>query len=329
MRRLGCRWRLAAVGVTIALAVASTVGCGSTDPRPAGPSRDWAVPNADLANTRNVPSLVDRSTVGDLKVAWTMPVNSFASTPVVVDGVVYAQDLASNVYAIDLASGGLRWERRYDVTAIGPNGLNVADGRVYGVTTTFVFALEQRTGRELWRRTLVRHDHEGIDMAPGEHDGVVFVSTVPARPEVQYGPGARPVLWALDGATGRPRWHWAQLPRDLWGAPDVNTGGGMWHPPAFDGRGHLYVSVANPAPFPGTDRQPWGASRPGPNKWTNSILKLDERSGRIVWGRQVLPHDLYDWDLQGPVILTRVRGRDVALVAGKMGYVFEFDAGSG
>jgi outer membrane protein assembly factor BamB len=43
----------------------------------------------------------------------------------------------------------------------------------------------------------------------------------------------------------------------------------------------------------------------------------------------VLPHDIYDWDLECPVILRRAGGRDVALVAGKMGWVFAFDAASG
>lgn len=331
MGRVTWRRRLAAVGLAIALAAAgASAGCGTADPAPQGPRRDWALPNADAANTRNVPSPIDRSTVGDLDVAWTAPIDGLASTPAVVDDVVYVQDLKSNVFALDLADGERRWERRYDERTIGPNGLTVADGRVYGVTTTSAFALDARTGRELWRRTdLVVNDHEGIDMAPGFHDGTVFVSTVPSRPDVQYGSGVRPFLWALDAVTGRTCWRWAQVPADLWGDPATNSGGGLWHPPAFDGEGHVFGAIGNPAPLPGVRGEPWGASRPGPNRWTNSIVKLDERTGRLLWGRQVLPHDVFDWDLQGPVILTRVRDRDVALVAGKMGFVFAFDADTG
>jgi len=109
----------------------------------------------------------------------------------------------------------------------------------------------------------------------------------------------------------------------------VNAGGGLWHPPAFDGQGFLYASIGNPAPWSGTPDYPWAASRPGPNRWTNSIVKLNALDGRFVWGRQVIPHDVYDWDLQCPVILTRAQGRAVAIAAGKMGFVYAFDRADG
>jgi outer membrane protein assembly factor BamB len=329
MRRGAGGVRLALVGMALALATGAA-GCGASAEGGGGdPAREWAAPNADLANTRFVSGPVDRASVARLRVAWTLPVGAYAATPVVLDGVVYTQDLQSNVYAIDLASGRLRWEHRYGLLDLGPNGVNVGDGRVYGATTLFAFALDARSGRELWRRGIVRNDHEGIDMAPGYHDGTVFVSTVPTRPEVQYGAGARPYLWALDASSGRPRWRWAQVPADLWGDASLNTGGGLWHTPAFDGRGAMFVSIGNPAPLPGTPAKPWGASRPGPDRWTNAIAKLDERTGRLLWARQVLPHDVFDWDLACPVILRRAGGRDLAVVAGKMGWVYAFDAGSG
>jgi outer membrane protein assembly factor BamB len=322
------RGRLAAA-VCIAMTVASSAGCGGAG-RSAAPSADgWPAPNADLANTRAVGGPIDRASVGRLRVAWTLPVGGYATTPVVVDGVVYTQDLQSDVYAIDLASGRVRWRRAYGLSSYGPNGVTVADGRVYGATTLFAFALDARSGRELWRRDILANEREGIDMAPGYHDGTVFVSTVPTRPEVQYGAGARGVLWALDAATGRPRWRWAEVPAGLWGRPDVNAGGGLWYTPAFDGRGRLFATIGNPAPLPGTPAQPWGASRPGPNRWTNSLVALDERTGRLLWARQVLPHDVFDWDLACPPILRRAGGRELVLVAGKMGWVYAFDAASG
>jgi outer membrane protein assembly factor BamB len=320
------RRRLVAV-VCLAIAVAGAAGCGGAEGD--GDGADWAAPNADLANTRSVGGPIERASVDRLGVAWTMPIGAYATTPVVVDGVVYTQDLQGDVYAIELATGRLRWRHSYGLLTYGPNGVTVGDGRVYGATTLFAFALDQDSGRELWQAPLPRNGYEGIDMAPGFHDGTVFVSTVPTRPEIQYGPGGQGVLWALDAATGRPRWQWDTVPAGLWGDPSVNSGGGLWYPPAFDGRGHVFASVANPGPLPGTPEQPWGGSRPGPNRWTNAIVKLDERTGRLLWGRQVLPHDIYDWDLACPVILRRVGGRDLAVVGGKMGWVYAFDADDG
>lgn len=160
-------------------------------------------------------------------------------------------------------------------------------------------------------------------MTPGYKDGLVYVSTNPVDG------GDMGTLWALDARTGRRVWGWEEGPRDLWGDLSLNGAGGLWHPPAFDDQGALYISIADPTPWPGTPERPWARSRPGPNKWSNSIVKLDASTGRFVWGTQVLPHDFYDWDLECPVILATVDDRRVALTAGKMGYVYAFDAGSG
>ena len=60
---------------------------------------------------------------------------SLAANPVVVNGVVYMQDLYANVYAISLATGKLKWEYQVNIpekTGPGPNGVAVADGGCTG-----------------------------------------------------------------------------------------------------------------------------------------------------------------------------------------------------
>ena len=287
-------------------------------------SRSWAEPDGDLANTRQAHGPVDAASVSKLRKLWSVPLHGlYAATPVIVGGVAYTEDLQSNVYAIDLDSGRLLWAKRYEQGDTGPNGVNVADGRVYGVLPNGAFALDAKTGRQLWLAPLTRGENELVVMTPGEKDGTVYVSSVPGTA------GSIGTLYALDGATGRQRWAWEEVPRSLWGRPEVNGGGGLWHPPAFDAEGNLYIAVANPIPFPGTPEAPWGSSRPGPNRWDDSIVKLDASSGRFLWGTQVEPHDLYDWDLECPVILATAGGRRLAITGGKMGFVYGFDAGSG
>lgn len=327
-RRQGAWRRLGALGASVV--VTGVVGCGqggnATSPHAPARAADgaWSAPNGDPANHRRVDGPINAASVARLKVAWRVPLTAGdAATPIVVGGVVYAQDLQSDVYAIDLASGRLLWKSVYEEPDIGPNGVNVVDGSVFGATPTHAFALDARSGRERWIVSLARRPGDAIDMAPGYDDGTVYVSTAVA------GAGAIGTLWALDAKTGSARWRWQQVPADLWGHADVNSAGGMWHPPAFDGRGHLYASIANPLPFPGTARYPWGSSHPGANRWTNAIVKLDARTGKLLWGRQVLPHDVYDWDLEGPAILDRIARRLVAVTAGKMGIVYAFDASNG
>jgi outer membrane protein assembly factor BamB len=301
------------------------VGCGSgVDSPPTARGPEWRAPNADLANTRRLDGAIDAANVHRLRLAWTVPLKgTYAATPVVVDGVAYTVDRLSNVYAIELATGRLRWRRDYELEDTGPNGVAIADGRVYSSVPEGAVALDAATGKELWRTRLIQRSGEVVVMTPGYNDGVVYVSTNPTVG------GNMGTLWAMDARTGRRLWSWEQGPRDLWGNRALNGAGGLWHPPAFDDEGALYISIADPTPWPGTPEQPWGRSRPGPNKWSNSIVKLDARTGRFIWGTQALPHDFYDWDLECPVILARVDGRPVALTAGKMGFVYAFDANTG
>jgi outer membrane protein assembly factor BamB/mono/diheme cytochrome c family protein len=315
-------------------ASSTTFTAGSAGTSEAG---TWAHPNGDLANTRNVGGPISSSTVTRLGVAWTVPITAagtfggYASTPIVVEDTVYTQDLASNVQAIDLRSGQVKWEKRYESPTVGPNGLAVGDGRVYGGTGDSAFALDQATGRELWIRRITRNAREGVDMAPGYLDGIVYISSVPGNARGFYRGDGVGILHALNGETGEPVWTFETVPENLWDArhKDINSGGGLWHPPAFDGEGNIYVDVANPAPWPGTDEFPWGSSRPGPNLFSNSLVKLNATSGDVEWYQQVLPHDIYDWDLHLPPILTVSNGRRIVLSAGKGGYVYAFDAGSG
>ena len=170
---------------------------GSGAPAPAGKANPavaagWALPGGNQQNTRDVASPINSSNVSKLGVAWTVPLRipithtdgAYATTPVVVNGVVYVQDLESNVMAISLATGKVLWKHTYDSPNGGPDGVNVAHGVVYAATNHAAFALSAATGRQLWSRTLIRNDHEGIGMAPGYNHGTVYVSTVPANPTV-------------------------------------------------------------------------------------------------------------------------------------------------
>ena len=48
-----------------------------------------------------------------------------------------------------------------------------------------------------------------------------------------------------------------------------------------------------------------------------------------VWYYQLSPHDLYDWDLQDPPVLTTANGRPVVIDGGKAGILIELDAQTG
>src|SRR5580693_622699 len=334
----GCSGGSSGSSSSSALRCPSKRGAAVTGTAPAATGQaaaGWTQPDADLASTRYVASSITSADVSTLGVAWTVPLTiptshtdgAYAATPVIVNGVVYAQDLESNVYAISLATGKVLWRHAYNSPNGGPDGVNVAGGVVYAATAKAAVALDAATGAQLWSRTLTENDHEGIAMAPGFDNGTVYVSTVPANVTTQYGAGGQGILWALNAKTGTPEWSWNQ-DQNLWGDPAVNSGAGLWYTPSFDAHGNIYLGIANPAPIFGTKSYPLGSSRPGPNLYTDSVVKLSP-AGKLLWYYQLTPHDLYDWDLQNPPVLSTANGRPVVIAGGKAGILIELDAQTG
>lgn len=321
--------------LALALAIGALVaGCGSSSSSSSASESNLTgdgQPNIDLAGSREAKSEINSSNVAQLKEAWSMPIEgqgiygSYASTPVIINGVVYSQDLESNVSAIDLESGDVIWETKLESPSHGPNGLAVAEGRVYGATNGGAFALDQKTGKELWNVQL----GGPVDMAPGVNEGKVYVSTVPENTSAEYEAGTVGTLWALDAKTGKKLWHFDTVPKDLWGEPNVNSGGGLWYPPSFDKQGNVYAGTGNPAPLPGTPNHPWGSSRPGDNRYADSLVKLDPKTGKLQWFYQETPHNIYDWDFQNSPIITKAGGKEVAVGSGKSGFVVAVDVKTG
>jgi outer membrane protein assembly factor BamB len=279
-----------------------------------------------VSSTRFDPSSgIDRQTVSSLRVAWRFRLRtttggsgSLTATPVVAHGVVYVQDMKSNVYALDLQSGALRWEHRFSDTNPGPDGVVVVGNRVYGATDTAAFALSARTGRLVWRRFLVTDRARYVDVAPQVAGGTVYVSTIGVPPD---GDGA---LFALSAASGKPRWQLSTI-RSSWRIPSQAGGGGAWYPPSVD-RDDVYWGTTNPYPYGGSRKHPNGGAYAGPALYTDSLLAVRRSSGAIAWYDQVTPHDVRDYDFQLPPVLATLGGRSLLFGGGKAGVVIAWDA---
>jgi alcohol dehydrogenase (cytochrome c) len=328
--------------LTAGLAPAASADVGQPPPEWAANAGAWPAHNYDLANTRaTTQTPINAQTVSQLKVKWTFAFKgtsgfgAFSSTPISLNGTVYLQDLDSNVYALDRTTGHVKWRHTFNKPSAGPNGVAFGDGRIYGATSTDAFALDAQTGRTLWTRRLTRNSHEGVDMTPQVFDGTVLLSTVPGNVSNFYAGNGDGIVWALDAATGQTKWTFNTIAdgAKLFGNPKINSGGGLWYPPSVDSQGRVFISVANPAPLYGTKKFPNGSSRPGPDLYTNSIVALDGQTGKRLWFQQPLPHDVRDYDLMIPAIVTTlpIGGVDteVVLVAGKMGKAFAYRADNG
>ena len=325
--------------VFVPLAVVATAafvaaGCGSGDSdstsksdskSPPSKAGDWASPNGDFANTRVADSNINADNVADLKLLWKQPIygsgqfGSMAAMPIIVDGIGYVQDLGSNVYAFELETGEQLWLRKYAEPAVGPNGVAVEDGSVYGLTPDSAFKLDADTGKEIWKKKLVtikpgisEGSSVGFTLQPTVHDGKLYIGEA-----AKAGGGE---LITLDADNGEELWRFDTTDNP---ATDEIPSGGIWYQPAIDDEGGLYYGIAN-----GYYSYKSAKSTQNERLYTDSVVKLDG-DGNLDWYMQGVVNDFYDWDMQLPPMLATLDGRDVVISSGKMGYVYVTDADSG
>ncbi|MGE0027316.1 MAG: PQQ-binding-like beta-propeller repeat protein [Thermoleophilia bacterium] len=327
------RRALAATAAAALLALGLTA-CGGDDDSAQGTSGattsgaaatgQWAYPNGDIANTRVAQGTnISSQNVTQLNQAWTHPLNvkgtsfgAFAAMPVVQDGVVYLQDLGSNVFALDLETGALKWEHKVNLPDVGPNGVAVADGKVFAADPKSAFALDAATGEQVWSNdTLVGKGGVGFTIQPQVADGRVYISTA-----TQPGGG---IAYALDENTGKKLWSFATVIDNAKQDSAIGSGG-AWNTPLVGTDGSVSYGIGNPYQPPAN-----GISNPGKRLYTDSTVNLDAATGKLRWYYQGVTNDFYDWDMQLSPIATTVGGSPAVLDAGKMGYVYAMDAATG
>jgi alcohol dehydrogenase (cytochrome c) len=323
---------------------------------------DWPTYGYSYDNTRHTPLVqIDARNVASLAKAWEYQDSAHGqmeSSPIVVDGTMYVTTGGRDgVIALDAATGAKKWEftptlgRFYFCCAKANRGVAVADGLVFLATLDGrLIALDQRSGSKRWE-TPVGDPLDGFSetMAPLVWSGMVFIGSSGGDF------GIRGSFSAYRASNGKLLWRWwttnpgwegsfvasvhgyslhrdiaqerADAPRyrDAW----RHGGGAAWMTPAFDPRGPtIYLSTGNPSPSYNAQ------TRPGDNLYTNSIVALDARTGRMRWYYQETPHDVWDYDAASPPLLFDSldrHGRRTPAVgeAGKTGWLYVLDRSTG
>ena len=159
------RTKLSALATLAAL----LAGCGAPDTSlVAPPTLSWPTNGGNWYNQRYSPLVqIDRSNVANLKGVWRTqlggsgvgPMYSGEAQPLVVDGVIYVPTGASDLFAIDLATGKILWDYRAnldaanDVVCCGWSSRGVAhgDGHIFlGVLDGRLVSLDAKTGAVAW-----------------------------------------------------------------------------------------------------------------------------------------------------------------------------------
>jgi alcohol dehydrogenase (cytochrome c) len=336
-------WQTGAAAAAAVATVLLAAACSSSQPSPttstftgaATPSGSWAYPNGNLDNTRVAATTISAANVSSLREAWSFHltgkaaagvggVGSLAAAPVVVNGVVYLQDLDANVYAISLATGKLRWEYQANLpeaTGPGPDGVAVAGGVVYGDTSTAVFALNAATGTVIWTDDALLTSGQGsFEIQPQVAGGRVYLASAYGS-----GPGGG-VLLALNASSGKLLWKFSTLTGGQ-GAGVASLGlgsGGAWETPLVGSDGSVTFGIGNPYQSIGE-----AISHPSKLLYTDSEVNLDAATGKLRWYYQAVPNDFKDHDMQASPIAATVGSVPAIIGSGKMGIVYAMNASTG
>jgi quinoprotein glucose dehydrogenase len=299
---------------------------------------------------------------------WTR--SAFEATPVLYDGTLYFTTPSTNVVAVDASTGALRW--RYDshndndlhysdgvsrgVSLWVDPALTATSecrARIYAATLDGrLLALDAATGKLCPDFA----DHGAVDLLQGIRsaeepnsgwrdylvtsppavvDGKVIVgSSVGDNRAVSLELGT---VRAFDARSGKLLWSWDPIPRDPsnpvykeWSAEGAKLTGAAnaWAPLSVDTTRHLvFVPTGSASP------DFFGGERPGDDRWADSVVALDADTGKLVWGRQLVHHNLWDYDVASQPTLVELMhdGSEVPAViqATKTGFLYTLNRETG
>ena len=285
---------------------------------------------------------VNRSNVKDLHPVWMFQPpgadEKNEASPLVSGGVMYLTAAPNAVWALDARTGAVQWRFTHNLAdrlalcCLTVNrGVALQDSLVYvGTLDAQLLALDAATGHLRWSAT-VADPRLGYSIT-----GAPLVIPEGVVTGVGGGEfGASGVIDAYDPRTGKRRWRFHAIPQpgeplhQTWTGDSWRTGGApTWLTGAYDTATHmLYWGIGNPGPNYA------GATRPGANLYSNSVVALDARTGQVKWYFQFTPHDEHDWDAaQIPVLLdapVEGRLRHLLLWANRNGFYYVLDRDTG
>ena len=287
-------------------------GCAAANP----PGGEWPFYSGTLDGHREQlkEKSIDRGNVSELGVAWraSMPDGGVIhSTPVVADGCVYTGTDLGNVYALNADTGKVVWSRALGEGGEGSGTFEgagivgspaVADGLVYvGATTpkaSALSALDQATGKVVWKRVVDKDEGGGLDSSPVPFNGMVFQAFKGDESSDHSNPG----FAIVDGSrkkAGKILVKTHTIPPEDFAAG--YRGGSIINTPAVDlKRDLVFAGTGNPV----SEKQ---------HPRTNSLLKIDADPASPSFGTILASHrgtsDSYPFpeDVDSPACQTTVQ----------------------
>ena len=292
--------------------------------------------------------------------------SGFEATPILVDGQLVFTTGFNRVMAVNPESGMLRWA--YD-PKIDPTW-DYGDALVSRGVATWLDAARSKQDQGPCRRRIYEASLDarlialdaltGVPCVDFGRKGEVSLRDVPRYRPGQYHMTSPPVVIddlvvvgsaindnnrvdmpsgvvrAFDARTGVLRWSWDPIEKPPQALPGPNSPAKPWQTGAGNSWSIMAVDEERDLVFvPTGSASPdyYGGLRSGDDKWADSVVALRGKTGKLVWGFQLVHHDLWDYDTACPPLLASLLhlGRWVAVViqGNKTGllYVLNRDTG--
>ncbi len=303
---------------------------------------DWTTYNGDIGGNRFTKlTQIDRTNVKRVAPRWVfnMPgANGLEVTPVVANGVMYVTN-GNECYALDAGSGRQIWHFQRPRTrglignaASGMNrGVAVSGDKLYMVTdNAHLIALNRADGEVVWDTEMADwHKNYNATSAPIVVGDLVISGTAGGEE------GARGFIAAFNRNTGKEAWKFWTVPlpgepgSETWKGKGIEHGGAVaWLTGVYDAETDtVFWQTGNP----GKDYD--GDDRIGDDLYSDCILALDAKTGKLKWHYQTTPHDLWDWDAtETPLVIdARWQGqpRKLLVQGNRNGFFYVWDRTDG
>ncbi|MDQ1472972.1 MAG: hypothetical protein QOJ99_4452 [Bryobacterales bacterium] len=303
---------------------------------------NWPTYNGNVGGNRYTTlSQITKANVKRVAPRWsfTMPdVSALQGTPVVVDGVMYVTS-ANQCFALDAGSGRTIWrfQRPRTTRLIGNaagginRGVAVTGEKIFMVTdNAHLLALNRTDGTIAWEIEMadwqVNYNATSAPITVGD----MVISGTAGGEE-----GVRGFISAYDQATGKRLWRFWTVPApgepgsETWKGRDITHGGATaWFTGVYDTETDtLFWQTGNPGPDYNGDE------RGGDNLYSDSILALEPKTGKLKWYFQTTPHDQWDWDTtETPLVINanwQGQPRKLLVQGNRNGFFYVLDRTTG
>jgi alcohol dehydrogenase (cytochrome c) len=342
----------AMLGLSALISLGATAALAQDTPSPsdflnaASDPTNWILPAKSYSGNHYTPATqINPQNVGELHLAWKTTLDDpgpMENSPIVYNGTMYVTTAHDHVYALDAATGKVKWEVTDNphVIAFAANrGVGLMDGNVYiGTLDGHLIAINAQTGQKVWDKVTVEDTANSFyTMAPVPYQNPTTGQDMLLLGVSNGDWGGDGKITAFNPKDGSVIWSWTSIPgpgepgHDSWpGDSWKRAGGSMWGGVTIDPSTHtMYLNVGNPTPdFLATVRE-------GANLYTDSMVALDISGPqpKLKGYYQFIPHDTHDWDPpMQPILFTgKVGNNDEKLVAtgDKAGNYWLLDAANG